>query len=327
MKKYSRIISLFLIVFIICTFSITACSKNEKNENEKNTISIEKNDISQNNSIDDVGNVVETIDVSAEKGVDNVTYTEYDTRIGVLSGKGKTYSFSLQERNINKLIIEEGVTSIGESLFENNLALREIIFPSTLTEIDSYAFKGCTSLEKVKISDLSAWCNLDVSYESNPLYYAKNLYVNDNLVEHLVIPNGVKIIKPSTFYGCQSIKSVDIPSSVESIGKYAFQLCVNLSEINLSEGLKLIEENAFLYCDLKNIIIPNTVTTIGDLAFYCNEDIQEVYLPQSVEVIGDSVFDRTSKTTCTIYCETQDIINMFNDFKGKNLSVKIWEKE
>jgi hypothetical protein len=89
-------------------------------------------------------------------------------------------------------------------------------------------------LTGVYITDLAAWCQIDFyDSNSNPINYAKNLYLNEELVNNLIIPNEVTEIKPYAFYGAESIKTVTIHDGVNSVGNQAFSLCFYLSSITI----------------------------------------------------------------------------------------------
>lgn len=179
------------------------------------------------------------------------------------------YAFDYCEK-VENITISNSVESIGRYAFNNCTSLAEITIPSSVTGIGSYAFMYCSKLKGVYISDLNAWCNISFNDESaNPLYYAKNLYVNDELVTELVIPDGVTSICDSAFYYCSSLTSVIIPDSVTSIGESSFEYCCNLTKATLGSGITTIGVGAFKWCThLTNITIPNSVNEIGAFAFY-----------------------------------------------------------
>ena len=117
----------------------------------------------------------------------------------------------------------------------------DIAIPSTLggypvTSIGESVFYNCTSLTSVNITDIAAWCNISFSDSySNPLLYAKNLYLNGELVTDLVIPEGVTSIGKWAFYNCTSLTSVTIGNSVTSIGSDAFCDCSNLESVYIND--------------------------------------------------------------------------------------------
>ena len=64
----------------------------------------------------------------------------------------------------------------------------------------------------------------------------------------LVIPENITKIKDCTFYGCGSLKKVNIHENVTSIGKNAFYSCSNLAIVSLGKNVKDIGKNAFNAC-------------------------------------------------------------------------------
>ena len=164
-------------------------------------------------------------------------------------------------------------------------------------------FEGCSGLTAVYINDLSVWCNIDFeNYTSNPLYYAKNLYLNGKLVTELVIPNDVTEIKKYAFRGCSALTSVTIPNSVTSIADYAFMGCSGLTSVEIPNSVTSIGEGAFCNCSgLTSVEIPNSVTSIGIAAFTECSALTSVVIGNSVTSIGEEAFsDCSGLTSVTI---------------------------
>ena len=133
--------------------------------------------------------------------------------------------------SLASIIIPESVTSIGLGAFSECSSLASVTIPDSVTSIGEYAFKDCSSLTEVHISDIAAWCKLNFSTFNNPLYYARNLYLNNELVIDLIIPDGVTSIGMMAFQYYSSLESVTIPDSVTSIGLAAFSECSSLMSI------------------------------------------------------------------------------------------------
>ena len=181
---------------------------------------------------------------------------------------------------LTSIIIGSGVTSIGESAFEDCTSLTSVIIPNSVTSINDYAFircsgltsivigsgvtsigtnafSGCTSLTSVYISDIAAWCNISFSgyanISSNPLSNRCNLYLNNELVTDLTIPDSITTINDYAFSGCESLTSVNIPDSVITINDWAFYGC-NITSVTIGAGVTSIGKNTFGYCkDLGSI--------------------------------------------------------------------------
>jgi hypothetical protein len=143
----------------------------------------------------------------------------------------KTFAFQ-NCYSLTDIIIPNNVKTIGRGAFYCCESLASVTISASVTKIDSIAFAYCEALTAVYITDVAAWCAIEfVSSDSNPLYYAKNLYLNNELVENLVIPEGVTVIREWAFYHCESLLRVDIANSVTAIGRSAFENCSNLAQM------------------------------------------------------------------------------------------------
>ena len=142
-----------------------------------------------------------------------------------------------------------GNYTIGANVFKGNTTITSVTIPNSVTSIDDDAFTGCTGLEKVCINDLVAWCGIDFgSADANPLYYAKNLYLNGELLTSLTIPAEVAEVKDYAFYNCNSVTNIDIINNIKSIGNSAFYGCNDLETLYISNALNSIGEYAFAEC-------------------------------------------------------------------------------
>ena len=198
-------------------------------------------------------------------------------------------------------IIPNSVTTIGDYAFKNCTGFTNITIPNSVTGIGVYAFYDCTGLTSVHISNLAVWCNINFDYpKSNPLYYAKNLYLDGAKVTTLILPSGITEIKNYVFHNCNGFTSITIPNSVTTIGEDVFD-CSNLESIVVESGntkydsrnnCNAIIETATntLVAGCKNTIIPNSVTGIGQKAFNGCEGLTDVTIPNNVTSIGEWAF-------------------------------------
>ncbi len=185
------------------------------------------------------------------------------------------YAKSLYRNNapITTIEVPDGVTGISPYAFYNYQGLTKIVVPGSVESIGKDAFSQCNDLKGVYITDLSAWCNVAFGgYTANPLYYAKNLYINGEVVSRLEIPEGVTKISSCAFYGGSGLTEVILSNSVTSIGDNAFSACWNLTDVIMPDGVTSIGDNAFSACKgLTEIAISDSIESISNTTFSgCN---------------------------------------------------------
>ena len=195
---------------------------------------------------------------------------------------------------------EYSVTRIAEGAFCDCWELTSITIPNSVTSIGNSAFSWCSSLQKVIVKDIAAWCGISFSDPgSNPLCYAHHFYSDENTeITELIIPNSVTSIGNMAFSGCSALTSITIPNSVTSIGNYAFDNCSGLTSITIPNSVTSIGGGAFRSCSgLTSITIPNSVTSIGESAFYGCSGLTSITIPNSVTSIGYQAFYQCSDLT------------------------------
>ena len=180
-------------------------------------------------------------------------------------------SYQLHADGVTEIVVEEGVTYIGEyafSMFPNATA---VSLPASLEAVGLYAFGNCVNIEHVTIASVESWCEVDFGgVSSNPMELRPegcHLYLNGSLVLDLVIPNGVTQISDYAFCNCRDISSVTIPASVADIGECAFYGDSNLSTVRVSEGLEYVGPLAFSGTRIESFKFPDSLLYIGKSAF------------------------------------------------------------
>ena len=140
---------------------------------------------------------------------------------------------------LTEMIIPNSVREIGREAFSGCSGLTSVTIGTSVASIGSRAFEGCTELTAVYYTgNIAGWGSIafDNNYywkDANPLYYAHNLYINNELVTNLIIPDPVSEITPYAFYGATCLTSVTIPNTVTSIGEQAFGECDNIVDMTI----------------------------------------------------------------------------------------------
>ena len=164
--------------------------------------------------------------------------------------------YKRQRLNVEKVIIENGVTSVAELAFSWNENLKSVSFPDTLISIGDHAFDGCSNL-----SDL-------------------------------ILPNGLKSIGSMAFWNCDSLSTIYIPQSVTNIGDVAFTECSALTTISVDKNnSKYCSVDGVLYSKDQTILecypagksgasytIASNVTQIMNFAFWECHQLQNIYV-------------------------------------------------
>ena len=117
------------------------------------------------------------------------------------------------------IVIPEGVLEIGTYAFYGCADALTVSIPESLAFIDKNAFEACAALEGVyTVNSLSIWSLEFANATANPLSNGADLYVDNVLLETLVVPESVKAIKSYAFYDCTSIKDIILHDGIETIG-------------------------------------------------------------------------------------------------------------
>lgn len=243
-----------------------------------------------------------TVDENNEnyKTVEGVLYSKDGTTLVLYPLGKKDVSFS----------VPDGVTNVNANAFKNCTVLQRITVEKKVISIGENAFSGCNNLKKVYLlGEIEDWCNISFANEfSSPTVNNAELYFNNTLVEHVVIPDTITRLNSYLFYGCSSISSVYIGSGVTFIGEFILEDCANLRTITVDEnnakyrsidGNLLSKDGKFIkYAigerDGSSFVFPDGVTEICAMAFKNLTSLEYNEIPSSVTVIGESAFENCS---------------------------------
>ena len=158
---------------------------------------------------------------------ENLTFrTDHSTGTLYIEGTGAMYDYTSTsmpwyafKEKFNKVVVANGVTTIGENAFWNCRTIERVTLGNTVQSIGKYAFGGCESLESV---------NLPNSLTS----IGGQAFGNCESLESIAIPSGVTSLAGSTFASCTALKTITLPTTLTKIGVAAFSRCFGLQTVN-----------------------------------------------------------------------------------------------
>ena len=153
---------------------------------------------------------------------------------------------------IQKVVIEQGVTSIGDLAFNLCGNLTEITIPYGVTKIGFRAFNFCENLTRVilpdSVTEIGSYafncCNKleTITFSARLLNIKDNAFWGCSNLKSVNLPDSLKNIDEAAFSGCTSLTEVKIPPSVTNIGERIFSECKNLQTIRNKRGLNGVEK-------------------------------------------------------------------------------------
>ena len=231
---------------------------------------------------------------------ENVTWTLTEDHTLTISGTGNMESYRSKRPwqefcdEVERVIIEEGVTSVGGYAFMEFSKLEKIQIAESVTEIGMHAFAGCPGVTDIDLPGSLTTIKTAAFEQCTGLC-------------SVMIPEGVTEIGNIAFADCTSLSSVVIPASVSKMGNGtvgAFKGCVNLHTAGpIGQGTydiafgwtEQIPSYAFDSSMIESICLPQGLTQIGGYAFWCCKELYRVDIPEGVVKIGAGAFEYCEK--------------------------------
>lgn len=270
----------------------------------------------------------------------NLTWTLYDDGTLIISGEGEMMDFvqSVSDSNlsfaahpwvrsgsnyppIKKIIINDGVTSIGSGAFSDHINVTDVTIPYSVTDIGEYAFHSCYDLSDVHYSGTKEqWCKINFGTEvdfwaaANALHDAIIHCEDGNIIAFgecggqgnnltwMLEDDGILNISGEGAMPDYAQKTGDYETSI-SVRPWGNNNYDTLTKkIIINDGVTNIGSGAFYgFEGLTDVIISDSVESIGDIAFEYCESLRSIEIPKSVTSIGESAFERcTSLASITL---------------------------
>ena len=256
--------------------------------------------------------------VQAEEVWGDTMHWEFDDQTGILtiSGSGETQvggsncPWLDHREKIKKVVIQEGVTGIGNKGFSHLVNLQEVVMPQSVKSIGDYAFYNCRSLTGVDLTYVTSLgeyafydCGLtSVTIPAGITTIGRSTFHNCRNLSTLILHDGITEIGYSAFQSCYALTSLRMPSSLKTIDAYAFAHCANLKEIQLNEGLEILGRGAFSYCSgLETITFPDSVQEVSQDCFIHCTALRSIHFGAKLSKFApEALRDCNSLTTFTI---------------------------
>ena len=182
--------------------------------------------------------------------------------------------------------VPKGTTIIADEAFQGQTELRKVILPEGLRSIGLMAFYDCRALETVQWNDeleeigdsafLSSTSLKEVLLPESLRTLGRSAFENSG-VETVRLPEGLTDISDFCFYNCQQLKTVELPEMLETIGSGAFHCCLALEKITLPDSVRQISVDAFYKCtSLKYISLPEALRELDKTALDECDQLEEV---------------------------------------------------
>ena len=255
---------------------------------------------------------------------ENVTWTLTADGTLTISGTGAMTDYTYDSRSpwyscrtyIKRVVMQQGVTSIGDHAFWDCSGLTSVTIPDGVTSIGGDAFSGCAALTSVTIPGSVTNVGQDAFYNCSSLtdiYYGG--YGTDWQKLNVSIPTSATVHFKDNIYGkgdCGINVTWELTgdgtliiSGTGRISNYShdnnapwYSCRAYIKRVVIQQGVRAIGDRAFWDCSgLTSVTIPDGVTSIGDYAFAYCVSLTSATIPEGVTSIGWSAFENCTALT------------------------------
>ena len=208
----------------------------------------------------------------------------------------------------SNISFKSGTKGVAGSAFEYNKSITSVSFPSSIIDIGTDAFYGCSNLYSVSGIDnvkyVGSGAFLSTQWYSNKpqglVYIGKALYCYkgsmSTIPSTINVQSGTISISPSALWGYDYLEKVVLPNTVTTIGRHSFGSCDNLTSVNIPSSVTYMDEFAFSNClSLTQMTIPASVKYLSSGCFYKCTSLKNITLASGIVGIGFSAFEYCKK--------------------------------
>ena len=260
-----------------------------------------------------------------------------------------------RESNVQKAILEKGMTTIPSYLFNQDKTLTQVTIPDTVTKIEGVVFNECKKLESINLpnnvneirdhvfantsltdlklpekltylGDCVLSGNTGVTEIAIPktLTYAEHGPFRESNVQKAILEKGMTTIPSYLFNQNTTLTQVTIPDTVTKIEGVVFNECKNLESINLPNNVNEIRDHVFAGTGIKEINMPDSILKIGDYIF-ANTKLTELKLPRNLTHMGNCILSGNTGVTEIVIPKTLTYAE-HGPFRESNVQKAILEK-
>ena len=209
---------------------------------------------------------------------------------------------------IQTVLLQDGVTSIGENAFSQCESLSEVYLPNSLTKIGASAFEGSTSLQSIR---LPAGVSSIGDYAFSDCESLSAFQLASDSPAFSVSEDGVLFTRDRKTLVCypagKTVSSYQVPFATVEIGVGAFRGCANLSEVLIPDSVTKINDTAFLFCSgLTEVILPNHLQRLNYMTFAGCDGLARLSVPLALTHVEPYVFYGCKSLTDIHYAGTAE---------------------
>lgn len=195
-------------------------------------------------------------------------------------------------KNIKEISIADSVKEIGHGAFSECESLTQVSISKNVSRIGATAFAGCKKLEKIEVDENNV-CYSSINGDLYGHWYQMELmqYALGKPDTEFTVPDGVESIDMYAFAYSDNLVTVKIPKSVKEIDYQIFEKCTNLTEITIPGTVEEIHGYTFNFSKkLTKVVYGNGIKEIEPGAFYGCEGLTEFTIPNTVTKIENHAF-------------------------------------